>query len=171
MSSVACHHDVGLAHIVGQRQVCHAIIALRRQTWSNDVSRGMPSLPLGSTDSQTTSGVAFNHHLWTSSHSRTASGVACHHHPWTDKKVEHYRAWHAIIAFGQHTRSNDIRRGMPSWPLKNIHSRLTSGVACYHGPWTAHTVEQHRALHSIIALGRQTRSNDVVRGMLSSPLD
>ena len=45
------------------------------------------------------------------------------------------RAWHDITALGQHTWSS------------------TSGVACHHRPWTAHTV------------------GNVVRGMTSPPLD
>ena len=44
------------------------------------------------------------------------------------------------------------------------------GVACHHRLWTAHTVERHRAWHSITAFGHHKRSNDVGRGMLSSPL-
>ena len=129
----------------------------------------MPSLPLGSTDSQTTSGVAFHHHLWTSSHSGMASGLACHHHPWTANTVERCRAWHAIIAFGQQIRSNNVRRCMPSSTLNNIHGRTTWSVACYHGPWIAHTVERRWAWHALIALKRQTRFNDVGRGIPSWP--
>ena len=33
---------------------------------------------------------------------RPLSGVACHHSPWTAHMVRRHRAWHAIIAFGQH---------------------------------------------------------------------
>ena len=113
----------------------------------------------------------------------------------------HGQTLHDITALGQHTRSNDIERGMtlppldnthgrrtchhrlwaahmikqhrggmPSPPLDNIHGLTTLGMACHHGPWKAHTVERRRALHAIIALGRQTRSNDVGRGMPSSSL-
>ena len=96
------------------------------------------------------------------------------------------RAWNDIAAFGQHTRSdfrrdmrspplnntqwNDVGRGMPSSPLGSTHGRTTSGVACHHRLWEAHTVERHRAWHAIIALRRQTPSNDVQRGMPSPPL-
>ena len=97
--------------------------------------------------------------------------------------------WHAIIAFGQHTRSNDVGRGMPTWPLDSRHGRTMSSVACHHSPWTANRVERRWAWHAIIAFkladtvgrcrswhaiishGRQTRSNDVGGGMLSPPLD
>ena len=178
----------GLAHTVGRCRAFHAIIALGWQTWSNDVGRGMPSsllngqhgrttsggIPsshLGSTHGRTTSSVACHHPLWTSSHSRTALGVACHHCPLTDNAAERRQAWHAIIALGQHTRSNDVRRGITSPPFDSTHSRTTSGVACHHRLWAAHKVERRQAWHAIIALGRQTRSNDVRRGMPSSPLD
>ena len=81
------------------------------------------------------------------------------------------RLWHAIINFGQHTQWKDVGRGLTSPPLDSTHGRTTSGVTCRHGPWTPHTVEQSRMLHAIIALERQTRLNDVRRGMPSSPLD
>ena len=93
-----------------------------------------PTLPLGST------------------HGRATSGVACHHHLWAAHTVERHRAWHAIIAFGQHTRSSDVGRGMPSSPLGSTHGRTTSGVA------------------AVIAFGQHKRSNDVGCGMPSSPL-
>ena len=148
----------------------------------------MPSSPLGSTDGRTTTFVAFHHPLWTSSHSRMASGVACHYHPWTANTVERCRAWHAIITLGQHKRSNDVGRGMPSSPLNDKHGRTTSAVACHHHLWTAQTVGRRRAWHSFGALGRQTnrttsgkechhllwavRTVDIVgRGMPSCPLD
>ena len=131
-SGMTCHHRLWTAHTVERRRLCYAIIVFgqhkrsndagrcmtsppldntmvgRRQAWhaitdlgqhtrSNDIGLGMPSSPLGSTDSQ------------------TASGVACHHRLWTANTVERRRAWHAIIAFMQHKRSNDVERGMPSF--------------------------------------------------------
>ena len=104
-------------------------------------------------------------------HDRTRSGVACHHRIWTTHTVRRCQAWHAIIAFGQHRRLDDVERGMPSPTLESTHGRTTSGVACHHRLWVAQTVERHQAWHAIIALGRQTQSNDVGPGMLSSPLD
>ena len=86
----------GLAHIVRQRRAWHVIIALRQKMRSNDVGRSMPSSSLSST------------------HGRTTSGVASHHRLCTTLTIERRRAWHAIIAFGKHTRSDDVRRGMPS---------------------------------------------------------
>ena len=149
----------------------HAIIALGRQIRTNDVGHGMPSSPLGSIDGRTTSDVAFHHRLWTSSHSKTASGVACHNRPWTANTIEPRRAWHAIIAFGQHTRSNNVECGITSPPFDSTHSRTTSGVVCHHRLRVAQTVKRHRAWHAIILLGRQTQLNKVERGMPSPPLD
>ena len=131
----------------------HAIISHGRQTRSNDVGRGMPSSPLGST------------------HDRILSGMTCTHRLWTTHTVERRRAWHAIIAFGQHTRWNDVGRGMTSLPLDSTHGRTTSGVACHNYLWAGHTVKRHRAWHAIIAIGRQIRSNDVRADMQSPPLD
>uniref|UniRef100_A0A494G8E2 Uncharacterized protein n=1 Tax=Solanum lycopersicum TaxID=4081 RepID=A0A494G8E2_SOLLC len=87
-----------------------------------------------------------------STHGRTTSGMACHHSTWMPNKVERFRAWHAIIAFGQHTRSNDVGCDMPSSPL------------------VAHTIKRRRAWHAIIAFGQHIRSNDVEHGMPSSRL-
>ena len=55
-----------------------------------------------------------------SKHGRTTSGEACHHPPLT-----------------AYTRSDDVKSGMPSSPLDNIHVQKTSGVACYHCPCVA----------------------------------
>ena len=128
-SGVACYHHLWAAHTVerrrswhaiiafrladtvGRRRAWHAIIALGRQTWSNDVGRGMPSLPFGSTGGQ------------------TASGVACHHRLWALQTVEHRRPWNAIVALGRQTQYNDVKRDMPSPPLESTHGRTTLGVA------------------------------------------
>ena len=151
-SGVACHHRLwaahtverhqawhaiiafGLAHTVGRRRAWHAIIDLGRQTRSNDVGHGMTSPPLGRT------------------HGRTTSGVACHHHLWAAQTIKRRRARHAIIAHGRQTRSNNVRRDIPSPPLDNTHGSTTSGVACH------------------LAFGKHTRSKYVERGMTSPPL-
>ena len=108
-SGVACHHHLWAAHTVERRRAWHASIALRQHTQSKDVGRGMTSPPFEST------------------HGRTTSGVTCHPCLWTAHTVERPWAWHAIITFGQHTRSNDV------------------GMACHHSPWTANTVEHRQA--------------------------
>ena len=104
-----------------------------------------------------------------SSHGRLTSGVAIHRQ-WAAHTVKRRWAWHDITAFGQHTRSNDVERDMPSPPLHSTHGRTTLGMACHHHLWAAQMVERRRAWHAIVALGRQTRSNDVGRELSSSPL-
>ncbi len=114
--------------------------------------------------------------------------------------------WHACIAHGKFTRSDEVRRGMPSSPLGSTHDRTTTSVACHHRPWTAYTVGLRQAWHAIMAMAnthgqtkssvarhnllwtiqatgqrhtwhasmaliKHTHSDDVVRGMPSSPLD
>ena len=123
MSGVACHHCLWEAQPVGRHRALHAIIAFGQNTQSNDVGHGMPSSPLGST------------------HGQTTSGVACPHLLWGAHRIVRCRALHAIIAFGLHTRSNDVGCGTTSPPLENTLDR------------------QRRAwLDDITALGQHTRS-------------
>ena len=89
-------------------------------------------------------------------HGKTTLGITCYHHPW---------------------KSHTIRRRW-GWPL-GVHKQTTSGVACHHFPWTAHMVERHLswhdiialfgALHSIIAVGQNKRS-DVVECGITYPI-
>ena len=116
------------------------------------------------------------------------SGVACHHRLWAAHTVERRRAWHDNTALGQHARSDDIGRGMPSSPLDSIHDWKMSVMSCYpcpwkahtialrlvlqcyNHPWAAHTIGRRRALNVIIALGQYTWQNYVSCDKLSSPL-
>ena len=123
-SGVTCHHRLWTAHIVERRRAWYDVTAFRWQTRSNDVGSGMPSSPLGCTPS------------------RMSSGVACHHRLWAAHIVERHWAWHDITAFGQHTRSNDVERDMPSPPLHSTHGRTTLGMACHHHLWAAQMVGQ-----------------------------
>ena len=152
-SGVKCHHRLwtthmvesrrawhaiiafGIAHTIGRRWLWHAIIALGYHTQSNDVGRGMPSPIMDSIPG------------------RTTSGVACHQRVWAAHTVKRRRAWHTIIAFGQHKWSNDVGRGMTSPPLDSTLCWMTSSVACHH------RLRQHKRL------------NDVGRGLTSPPLD
>ena len=111
----------------------------------------MPSSPLDTTHSQTTSSVAFHYRLW-----------AAH-------TVELRQAWHAIIAFGKHKKMNDVGRGMKTSPLGSTHGQTTSA---WHASiaFGQHIVERRRAWHDITFFGQRTRSNDVGRGMPSSSL-
>ena len=63
-----------------------------------------------------------------------------------------HQAWHDIIALGQHTRLNDVGRGITLPPLDSKHGRTMSGVACHHRLWAAQTVERRLAWHVIIAV-------------------
>ena len=134
-SGESCHHHLWAAHTVERHRVWHAIIALRQHTRSNDIGHYMTSPPLDST------------------HGRMTSGVACHHRLWAANTIERHRAWNDITAFGQHIRSNDVGHGIISPPLDSTHGQTTSGVACHHRLWAAHTVERHRALQDITAFG------------------
>uniref|UniRef100_A0A3Q7GTG3 Uncharacterized protein n=1 Tax=Solanum lycopersicum TaxID=4081 RepID=A0A3Q7GTG3_SOLLC len=164
---VVCHHRLWVAHTVERCRAWHDITTVGQLTRSNDVGRGMPSSPLGSTSGRTPSGMACHHRLWAAQtverhwtwHDITALG----HHPWSTwhditalraaHTVKHRRDWRNTIAFGQHTRSNDVGRGMP------------------YNVWAAYTVERCRAWYAIIAFGKHKRENDVWRGMISLPLD
>ena len=131
----------------------HSIIAFGQHSCSNDVGRGMTSPPLDST------------------HGRTKLGMTCHHHPCTARTVRRRQVWHAITALEKHTQSNDVRRCMKSPPLDCTHDRTMSGVTCHHHLWAAPSVERRLLWHVIIAVGQHTRLNDVVRGMISPPLE
>ena len=131
----------------------------------------MPSSPLGSTTQSNNVGHGMKSPPLDSTHGRTTSGMTCHHRRWTAHTVERRRAWHAIITFGKHKRSDDIRRCMPSLTLDGKRGRMMSGVECHHLLWAAHTVERHWAWHDIIAFGQLTRSYEVGRDMPSLPLD
>ena len=78
--------------------------------------------------------------------------------------------WHAIIPLGQHKWSDEIGCGIPSLHIDKAHDRTTSGVACHHIPWTAHTMGRLRAWEVIIAHGQHTRLDEIGFGMPSSPL-
>ena len=130
---VEYHHRLWAAHTVEGRRAWHAITAFGQHTRSNDVGHGMPSSPLGSTHSRTTSGVAFHHHLWTT-HTVGNVGRRMTSPPLDSTHAQQRRVWHDIPAFGQHTRSDDVGRGMQSSPLGSTHGQITSGVACHHIP-------------------------------------
>ena len=135
-----------------QCRTWHDITALRRHTCSGYVGHGMTSPPLDST------------------HDRKTSSVACHQRLWEAHTVERHRAWHDITALGLHAWSDNVGRYMTSPPFHSTHGRMTSGEACHHRLWAAHTDGLRRAWYDITALGQHTRSDDVGRGMKSPPL-
>ena len=124
-----------------------------------NAERGITSLPVGYTRGRMKSGV-----IW----------LLCLE---TVHTVGRHRTWHAIIAIGLHTRSNDVRRGMLSWSLAITHACTMSGVARHYRPctactrsdnvehgihhrhWTTYTIRLHRVWHVIIALVLHTRLN------------
>ena len=134
-SGVECHYHPWTTQTVERRKAWHDITALELHALPDDVGRCMPSSPLDSTDGRTTLGVAWHHHLWTT------------------HTVELLRACHAITAFGQHTRFNDVSCGMPSMHLGSTHGLTTSGVACHHRHWAAQMAERRQTWHQIIAFG------------------
>ena len=149
----------------------HDIIALGRQARSNDVRRNMLSPPLASTYSRTTSGVACRHRLWAPHRVNNVGRVMMTLPPLDRTHGRQRRVWHDITAFGQHTWSDYVGRGMTSLPLDSTHGRTTSGVACHHHLWVAHTVERRLAWNNITSFGQHTRSNNLGRDMPSPPFD
>ncbi|TMW82078.1 hypothetical protein EJD97_006878 [Solanum chilense] len=162
----------------------------------NDIRRGMQSLPLDNINNQTPPG----RHAIIALGMITQSDDIGHGKPSSPKESIHKNGLHwaliAITALGQHTRSDYIGHGVLSSPLDSTNDRMTSSVACPHGPWAIHTIARHqhtrsddvgcgmpsfpldnihgrrcRALHAIIALVHHTRSDHVGRSMTSSPLE
>ena len=114
-SGVACHHRLWKAQTVERRRAWHDITALGLHPRLNDVGRGMPSWPLGSTQNG-------------------MKGVACHCRRWAADTVERHWEWHDITSLGQYTRSDYVGCPMTSPPLDSIHGRMTTGMACHHRP-------------------------------------
>ena len=133
-SGVACHHRHWVAHTVRRRRAWHAIIALGLDTLLDYVRRGMPSWTL------------------TNTHGRPKSSIARHHLLWTIHAIEQCHTWHAFMALGMHTWSEDVGCGMPSSLLGNTCSRTMLGVTCR------------------LRLRQYTWRDDVGRGMTLSPL-
>ena len=173
-SSMVCLHPPWTARIVGRRHSCHAIVALGNH--DGRMTTGItchhcplaahtvglcwvwrPSSPLDITYDRGRRAwngiITFGLHIqWDdvwhfmslshlgSTHGRITSGIACH------------------LALGQHTWSDDVECGMPLSLLDNTKDRTSSGVACHHRPWAAHTVKRRLVWHTIIAIGKHTRS-------------
>ena len=129
----------------------HAIIALGLDMQLDDIGCGMPAGTLGTT------------------HDRTTSSVASHYRPWTAHTVRGSRAFHAIHTLGVNTKSHDVKRDMLSSLFKSTHGLTMSSVACPYGLWTTHS-QTKSTWHAIIAIVLHTDTNDVRRGMPSSPL-
>ncbi|TMW80955.1 hypothetical protein EJD97_013285 [Solanum chilense] len=73
----------------------------------------MLSSPLECTHGQTMLGVEMLSSPFGSTHGRMTSGIKCHYCPLDSTHYRMMSTWHAIKAFGLHTRTED-GRGMPS---------------------------------------------------------
>ena len=163
-----CHHRLWITHTVGRRRAWRAIISLKKHRRSDGVRRGMLSSPLESTNGQLSLGVTCHHSPWTA-HTVGNVGQGIKSPPWIAHTVGRRWAWHAIISFGKHRRSDGVRRGMPSSPLDSTNSRLSSGVTCHHSPWTAHMVGNVGQGIKSPPWTAHTVAN-IERGMTSPPL-
>ena len=149
--------------------MCHVIIALGKNTRSNDIEHGVPSSPLDNTHGHTTSGKAC--HLCPSTACTVKRRRAWYahmdlgqhklsddirrymlHHLWAAHTVRLCRSWHACTIHGQRTLSNNVKCCMPSQPLGSTHNRMMLGVACHHRPWEAQPVERHRVWNACMGL-------------------
>ena len=143
---MTCHHRLWKAHTFKQHRAWIEITAFGLHAWLDDVGRGMTSPPLDSTHGRQRRALhditALGQHTRSdyigrgmksppldSTHGRMTSGVTCHHRLSTTHTVGLRRAWHDITAFGHHTLSKNVGRGMQSSPLGSTHGRMTSGVA------------------------------------------
>ena len=143
-SCVTCHHRLWKAHTVERRLAWHAIITFGQHKQSNDVGYGMPSCLW---EAHTVE----RHRAW---HDITLLGLHARlddvgrgmkSPPLDGTHAWQRREWHDITTLGHHTRSNVVGRGMPSSPLESTNGQTTSGEACQHHLWAAHTVERRRA--------------------------
>ena len=97
--------------------------------------------------------------------------MACHHGLWKMHMVARRWAWHAISSVGQNKWSDNVRRGIQSFPLDITYGRTMSGVACHHCLWAKHMVRLRWVLQEIIYLGQHIQLKNVERFMLSLSLD
>ena len=153
---------------------CHYFLC---ETHIGDAGYDISSSPLGSTHDRTTSGVAYHHRHWIAYMVRRRR--AWHAILTLDKIYGRtFQAWNSIISLGQHTRSNDIGRGMPSSHLDNIHGQKNSGMVYYHPSWIEltfglrrmwqdcmvlglHTIGRCRASHAFFSLAQHARLKNV----------
>ena len=145
-------------HRFRQRRVWHVIISLGQHTRSDDSGRGILSSPLDCTYDQKTLGFAMLSSPLGNIHSQTTSCVKFPYCPLDITHGQMTSMWHAIIAFGLHTRKYDVGSGMtssnlcsthdrmtlavvmPSSPLECTQEPMTLGVKCYYHPRTGNTI-------------------------------
>ena len=153
---IAWYHNPWTAHTIRLHHALHANITLGLHIHLDDIRSGMHPWPLCSTICQTTSGVVCHHRP------RKAYAVGLH---WAchviislghNRRLDHI-VWYACMALGQHTRSDDARRGMPSMTSESTDYWTTSGVRGHHCPYIVHTVRLRWAWHAINPLDRSHR--------------
>ena len=148
-SGLTWHLRPWITHMVGRRRACHVIITLGQHTGLDYVGRVMPSLPLDNTYDRTKSRLADHHLPWTANmsmlsspyvrtHDRMTSRVTCSLESWAIFTVKRCRAWHAIIALGQHRWSDYVRREITSSRLVSTHGWTTSGMEWHHIRWATY---------------------------------
>ncbi|TMW93700.1 hypothetical protein EJD97_011282 [Solanum chilense] len=170
-SGIPCTHRPCEAYTLGQRWAWHVIISLGHHTQSDHIGRGMPACHLGSTDGWMTSSVACHNchwaHTWSDEFGREmpSTYLGNTHGQMTLSKAYHHRP-RTVYTFvrHRHTRLDDFGMACHHPPLK-AHSRMRSGVACYHFPWTTHTIGPRRVWHASMAVGKHIKSDDIGRGM------
>ena len=135
-------------HTVGQRRALNVIIALALYTWSGYIGCDILSSPLERIHDQTMSIMAY-YHLPMNEHMIGQHAIIALVHRTRSDDVG---CGNAIIALGMHIRWDDVSHGMPSFPLEGIHNRTTLGVAYYHRPLIAHSIERCRASCSCKAM-------------------
>ncbi len=92
-------------------------------------------------------------------HARTVSGDESQQSLLSTRRIESRMLLAiGVIAFGQHTWTNDIGLGMTTSSLGSTCGQTTSSVAWHYCPWAGHTVRRCRPWHAIIALGQHTTS-------------
>ncbi len=160
LSGMACYRSPSTIHTCGQRRAWKINIALGQHTQSDNVGRGMPSLPLDYVYTKTSLSVAWNHSprtIYTDERRLAWCAIIA----LGQYMVGQHRAWHDIIDLRPHIKSNAVRCGMPSWPFESTHGQVTSGVACPLSRWTLHKDGQRQAWHAIMDLGQHTQSDDI----------
>ena len=116
MPGVTCLNCTWPTNIERRRRVWCVIISLGQQAQLDDVEHSMIAWFLRNT------------------HGRSTLIVACHHFHCTKTTIRLRQESHAIIALGQHIRSDGVEYGMPSSTFGNTHGHTTSGEVCHHHP-------------------------------------
>ena len=126
---------------------CHQLLG--QHTRSDYVGPGITLYHLANIYNQTMSGLAGHHRPWSANmsmlsspyvriHDRMTLRVTSSLESWAIFTVERCRAWHAIIALGQHRRSDYVRREITSSRLVSTHGWTTSGMEWHHIHWATY---------------------------------